>query len=74
MKQYDKAISNYDLASKMCPNRFEPLYAQYKIYTEINDIENKEALAYTIQNKLVKIKSNKITTIINEVTNEKNNN
>ena len=64
-KQHDfyKAKDCYTLASRMCPNRFIPLYELANIYDSINQPDRALKLAIEIVNKPVKIPSATISSI-----------
>lgn len=54
---YEKAITHFEEALYMCPNRFAPLEGLYKAYEGRGDEQNKERMAGIISNKKVKISS-----------------
>jgi hypothetical protein len=66
-EEYDKAISSYMYAHKMCPNRFIPLFEIYKISDETNRKFLKLEMRDRILSKKIKINSTKINYIINYV-------
>lgn len=57
LESYEKAISHFEEALCMCPNRFAPLEGLYKAYDRKGDELNKERIAGIISNKKVKIPS-----------------
>ena len=67
---YPRAIQCFELASKMCPSRFIPLYEIYNAACKSNDIELRERVRTQIINKDIKVPSSKIYQIINYVSNE----
>ena len=67
LNQYDKAESNYQLASNMVPVKFYPLYCLAKLYSETGRKKESLAMAQTIINKDIKIASYMVTTIKNEM-------
>ena len=79
IRDYEKALEHYTLAHNMCPNRFIPLYKQFKIYKEIGDTTKMTNMANIILSKKIKIPSRKIDIIINNTNyelqkiNERNN-
>lgn len=68
LHQYDKAISHYEEAASMCPNRFLPLYNQYKVYEEKKDTANMTSLRNVIINKTIKVPSYEIMQMRHDVT------
>lgn len=65
--QYKYAVSHYLSAQNMCPNRFVPLYKQFKAYKIECDTNNMIAIGKTILTKEIKVPSKKIDNIINNV-------
>lgn len=63
---YLEAEKSLMLASKMCPNRFIPLYSLMSLYIKMNDVGQAENMATLIINKPIKINSPKVGRIINE--------
>ena len=57
----------------MCPNRFVPLYKQFKIYKEQGDTARMISIGNEILGKKIKIPSRQIDVIIDNVRNELNN-
>ena len=57
---YPRAIQCFELASKMCPSRFIPLYEIYNAACKSNDIELRERVRTQIINKDIKVPSSKI--------------
>ena len=70
---YDEALIRYETAHNMCPNRFVPLYKQFKIYKEQGDTAMIENIGNEILGKKIKIPSRQIDVIIDDVRNELNN-
>ena len=64
---YDKALNHYILAQKMCPNRFLPLYKQFLVYKKRNELKKMIDIGNIILTKKIKIPSNIINYIINDV-------
>ena len=65
--EHQKALEHFSVAHYMCPNRFIPLYKQFKIYKEIGDTANMKSIGNEILAKKIKIPSHKIDVIINNV-------
>ena len=61
---YSTALSHFQMASKMCPNRFVPLYAMYQVYGEMADRYAQLSIADEIINKPIKVPSDVIDNII----------
>lgn len=61
---YSTALSHFQMASKMCPNRFVPLYAMYQVYGEMADRYAQLSIADEIINKPIKVPSEVIDNII----------
>jgi len=55
LNDFNGAIYYYLLASKMCPNRFIPLFELVKIYDKINQLTKALKLAKAILVKPIKI-------------------
>ena len=51
----------------MCPNRFIPLYKLFKIYKQLGDTEKMLKVGNIILNKKIKVPSQKIDIILNNV-------
>ena len=51
----------------MCPNRFVPLYKQFKIYKEQGDTARMISIGNEILTKKIKVHSRKIDIILNNV-------
>lgn len=66
MNELMEAEARYTLASKMCPNRFMPLYKLFGIYRDSNDQEEASRIAEKIISKPVKIPS----AIVNHIKTE----
>lgn len=64
---YKNAELHYKKASYMCPNRFLPLYYLVNTYNKLNEIQKADSLAIKILNKPVKIQSNAIDVIKNQM-------
>lgn len=69
LKELEKAKEHYLLASKMCPNRFIPLYGLLKIYVEENNVKMITLFSENILKKDVKVPSTTINIIKNEAQN-----
>lgn len=65
---YDKALAEYILAEKMCPNRFFPIFGQFQVYEKTRDIDNLNITRNKILTKTIKVQSNEIKNIINYVS------
>ena len=63
----DKAETHYIQACNMCPNRFIPLYKLFKIYKQFSDQEQMLKIGKVILNKKIKVPSQKIDIILNNV-------
>ena len=64
---YDEALKRYETAHYMCPNRFVPLYKQFKIYKAQGDTAMMISIGNEILAKRVKVPSRKIDIILNNV-------
>ena len=62
-----KAEKHYIQACNMCPNRFIPLYKLFKIYKQLGDTEKMLKVGNIILNKKIKVPSQKIDIILNNV-------
>ena len=62
-----KAEEHYIQACNMCPNRFIPLYKLFKIYKQLDDTEKMLKVGKVILNKKIKVPSQKIDIILNNV-------
>ena len=51
----------------MCPNRFVPLYKQFKIYKAQGDTAKMKSIGNEILTKKIKVHSRKIDIILNNV-------
>lgn len=67
MKNYSEALKHYDEASYMCPVRFAPLCEKWKVYIAIDEAELAKTQANTIMHKEIKIYSQEITEMKNEI-------
>ena len=65
--ELDKAEKHYTQAYNMCPNRFVPLYKLFKIYKQRDDREEMLKVGNIILNKKIKVPSQKIDIILNNV-------
>ena len=65
--QYGKALEHFETAHNMCPNRFVPLYKQFKIYKAQGDTAMMISIGNEILAKRVKVPSRKIDIILNNV-------
>ena len=63
----EKALEHFGVAHNMCPNRFVPLYKQFKIYKAQGDTEMMISTGNEILSKRVKVQSRKIDIILNNV-------
>ncbi len=45
---WNKSLEHYELASRMCPNRFMPLYCQFLTYDKMGEYEKAKSLAAVI--------------------------
>ena len=61
---YDEAEEHYLNASRMCPNRFIPLYKLFVLYRQNNIDEKALEVAYNIVTKRVKVDSTEVRYII----------
>lgn len=68
---YFTALSHFQMASKMCPNRFVPLYAMYQVYGKMADRDAQLSIADEIINKPVKVPSDVIDNIIYTINEDK---
>ena len=65
-ENYSNAITCYQYAAHMVPNRFRPLYKLFKLYVELEKTEQALEIAQIIVNKPIKVNSNEIQEIIEE--------
>ncbi len=72
LSNYDEAMIRYDKAHNMCPNRFVPLYKQFKIYKAQGDTAKMKSIGNEILGKKIKIPSRKIDIIIDNIQYELN--
>ena len=63
----EKALEHFGVAHNMCPNRFVPLYKQFKIYKAQGDTVRMISIGNEILAKRVKVPSRKIDIILNNV-------
>lgn len=63
----EKALTHFSQAHYMCPNRFVPLYKQFKIYNELGDTAKLKEVGNEILTKKIKVPSRKIDIILNNV-------
>lgn len=63
MRDFPSAITELNMAQRMCPNRFVPLFEKYKIYEELQDSISLGKLRFDIVNKSVKIPSRQVDMI-----------
>lgn len=54
------ALLHFDTASKMCPNRFVPIYHTYKIYKRMNNIKLARTYALRLCTMSIKIRTNSV--------------
>ena len=64
---YTNAFEHFETAHNMCPNRFVPLYKQFKIYKAQGDTARMISIGNEILAKRVKVPSRKIDIILNNV-------
>ena len=72
IKEYDKALEHFSTAQNMCPNRFVPLYKQFKTHIELGDTANMKKVGKQILSKKIKVHSPKIEIITKNVKYELN--
>lgn len=65
--QYTKALYHFEKAAYMCPVRFIPLHRMFRIYRDMGEKEKASLLAHQIINKPVKVMSNDIRRIKEDV-------
>lgn len=65
-RNYEKSLSYYKYASQLVPNRFRPLYQQFKLYETLGDIPQALLLAHVIVKKPVKVDSCEVQQMIKE--------
>ncbi len=73
LEKYDSALAHFSLASQMCPNRFVPLYRIFKVHQKLGQNKVARKYAQIIANKKVKVKSESVSYIKQEVCNYLNN-
>ena len=73
LSNYNEALIKYETAHNMCPNRFVPLYKQFKIYKAQGDTASMINIGNEILTKKIKVPSRDVDMIINAVRNELNN-
>lgn len=61
------ALVSFEIASKMCPNRFMPLYEMYCIYRSNGDVVSKNKIAYELNAKQIKKRSTIIDSILMDI-------
>ena len=64
LKDKDSAIQSYEQAYNMIPCRFEPLYGEMLVYMESNDTLNVIRVADIINEKPVKVRSDRVSFIV----------
>lgn len=67
-RKYNEAEKHFLLASNMCPTRFIPLYALFKIYEAIGEVDKANAMAWKIANKPIKVCSPRVAMIKEEIS------
>jgi tetratricopeptide (TPR) repeat protein len=67
LKRAEEAELHFQLASRMCPNRFMPMYQLVLLYNETGRHEDAVSLARQIIDKDVKIPSSTVTAIKHEM-------
>lgn len=60
----EKAIQSFEMAHFMIPCRFEPLYGEMLVYKEFNDTINALRVADEINEKPIKVRSERVTFIV----------
>ncbi len=65
--EYEYAFRHWTLASEMCPNRFVPLYEQFKAYISMQDTLRAQQIGKLILEKPIKIQSMEVHRIIESV-------
>lgn len=65
--EYSHAEKNYITANSLYPSKFQPIYALFKLYIQLNNIEKARAIALKIDKMPVKKSSPKIEKIKNEI-------
>ena len=65
--RYDEAEKHYQLASRMCPIRFIPLYKLYLLYKEYGEPNKANDVGYTILSKPIKVNSIAIQSIKKQI-------
>ena len=65
--KYNASVGYYEKALMMCPNRFVPLYKQFKIYKKCHNIDKMKEIGREILSKKIKVPSSKINFIISDV-------
>ena len=63
---YDNAISFYQYAADIVPNRFRPLHKLFNVYKELGGTQQALAIAHTIKDKPVKVDSYEVRKIKKE--------
>ncbi len=73
MKQgrYEDAVSCFDVALQMCPNRFRPVFLKQRIAEEIGNKEDVLMYANEILHKRIKVPSREVVRIISYAKNVK---
>lgn len=64
LHETEKVIQSLDVASNMIPCRFEPLYMEMLVYSENNDTTNAIRVANEINEKPIKISSERVSGIV----------
>lgn len=67
LSNWDNSLEHYEVASRMCPNRFMPLYRQFVSYDYIGDSTNADSIAREIVRKPIKVPSGTISGIIRKI-------
>lgn len=68
-RKYNEAEKHFILASNMCPTRFVPLYALFKIYQITDQSDKANMIAQKIANKPIKVYSPRVSMIKEEISN-----
>lgn len=66
MRKFEDAVSAFEQAHYMCPNRFYPLYYQMKAYISLGNTKEAKKIAAEILNKPVKVYSQDVLSVRRE--------
>lgn len=67
-RKYNEAEKHFILASNMCPARFVPLYALFKIYQTVGKADKANMIAHEIADKPIKVYSPRVVMIKDEIS------